>query len=411
MRYMSHAAAALLATIAACSASGAEDPPSPNAGEDGGAPVVDAGGVEEEDATAVDPIPDAGVPDAERPLICGDAGFCETKLPASETGLPLSLQSVWVVASNDVWSVSADGLVLHYDGAAWKTEFRANHALSVVWATATSVWVGGELGLLLNRNAAGKWSLVETGHTSNLRSISGRGDADVWFSSDDGHVDHYDGTALRPHPIDIADLRVMTVFSGPSATYAAGYVNGPPAPLAVAKPPNRYPYVLELTADGATVFNAALPTTTAVNGFVPVSAQVTDAPSESDRIFLFGYLYSGNPYYDRFDLKGRNMRLGPSSPIRLNELSVPNGRTSWNGTEAVPPPRQPMWAKDWSNVLLPFSEPYVYIQIMRWNGSAFTPGSVAMGRDFVPREVFGIHGNGAESWLVGNGFALKGPTP
>ena len=56
----------------------------------------------------------------------------------------------------------------------------------------------------------------------------------------------------------------MTVFSGPSATYAAGYVNGPPAPLAVAKPPNRYPYVLELTADGATVFNAALPTTTAV---------------------------------------------------------------------------------------------------------------------------------------------------
>lgn len=411
MRYMSYAAAGLLAAIAACSASGAEDPPSPNAGEDSGAPVVDAGVVEDADATAVDPPPDAGVPDAERPLICGDAGFCETKLPPSATGVPLSLQSVWAVATNDVWSVSADGQVLHHDGTAWKTEFRANHALSVVWATPTSVWVGGELGLLLNRDAAGKWTLVETGHTSNLRSISGTGDADVWFSSDDGLVDHYDGTALRDHPIDIADLRVMTVFSGPSATYAAGYVNGPPAILTNGKPPNRYPYVLELTADGATVFNTALPTTTSVKGFVPVSAQVTDAPSDSDRIFLFGYLYTWNPYTNAFNLSPKYMRLGPSSAIRLNALAVPNGRAIWKATEAEPPPRQPIWAKDWSNVLLPFSEPYVYIQIMRWNGTAFTAGSVAMGRDFVPRSVFGIHGNGTESWIVGDGFALKGPTP
>jgi hypothetical protein len=410
MRHMTYAAAALLAAMAACTASGSEDPPtSPAADDDGGAPA-DAGDVmDDDDATA--PVRDAGVPDAERPLVCGDAGFCETKLPASETGQPLSLQSVWVVASNDVWSVSADGLVIHFDGTEWKTEYRANHALSVVWATPTSVWVGGELGLLLNRNAAGQWSQVETGHSSNLRTIAGRSDDDVWFSRADGLVDHYDGTVLRPHPMGIADLRVMTVFSGPTATYAAGYVNGPPVVLNVNTVPNRYPYVLELTEEGATVYNTNLPTTAAAKGFVPMSAQVTDAASDDDRIFVFGYYLQWNPYENAFGSQPQYMRLGPSSTIKKAAITVPNGRAQWFTPETAIPRKQPIWAKDWSNILLPFAEPYVYIFMMRWNGSAFAPGSLAMGRDFVPRDVFGIHGNSTDTWVVGDGFALKGPTP
>ena len=412
MKHMRYAAAALLAAMAACTATGSEDPPSATpADDDGGPSVGDAAVAPDEDARGIDAAPDAGEPDADRPLICGDAGFCETKLPTSETGLPLSLRGVWSVAENDVWSVTDEGLVLHYDGSSWKTEYHANRPLSVVWATPTTVWVGGELGLLLNRNATGQWSQVETWHTSNIRTIAGSSDVDVWFSRADGLVDHYDGTALKSHPIDIPDLRVMSVFTGPSATYATGYVAGPPATLPSGRPPNRYPYVLELTEDGATVFNAALPTTASVKGFVPVSAQVTDAPDDNQRIFLFGYFYTWNDYYKRYDLEGRYMLLGPSSPIKLTTVNVPNGRTRWAATEAEPPPRQPLWAKDWSNVLLPFSEPYVYIQILRWNGSAMTPGSLAMGRDFVPRAVLGIHGHGAESWIVGDGFALKGPTP
>ena len=406
------AAAALLAAVAACTATGSDDRPgAAPADDDGGAPVGDAANAPEEDARAIDAAPDSGEPDADRPLICGDAGFCETKLPTSETGLPLSLRSVWSVAENDVWSVTDEGLVLHYDGSTWKTEYHANHALSVVWATPTSVWVGGELGLLLNRNATGQWSQVETWHTSTIRTISGRSDVDVWFSRADGLVDHYDGTALKAHPIDIPDLRILTVFSGPSATYAAGFVDGPPATLQSGRPPNRYPYVLELTEDGATVFNAALPTTAAARGFVPVSAQVTDAPDDNQRIFLFGYFYTWNNYYKWFDLEGRYMLLGPSSPIKLTTVRIPNGRNRWTATATELPRSQPLWAKDWSNVVLPFSEPYVYIQLLRWDGATMTPDSLAMGRDFVPRDVFGIHGGLANSWIVGDGFALKGPTP
>lgn len=413
MRHMRYVAGALLATMAACSASGTEEAPAP-VHEDSSVPTPDADVVGDVvDATApVDALPDASVPDADRPLICGDAGFCETKLPASASGLPLSLKAVWEVSSNDVWSVSADGLVLHYDGTEWKTEYHANHALSAVWATPTSVWVGGEFGILLRRDSAGQWTLVETGHTSEIHAITGRSDSDVWFARLDGLVDHYDGADLLPHPIGIPDLRVTTVFSGPSATYAAGYVDGPPVTLKVNTVPNRYPYVLELTDDGATVFNTKLPTTASAKGFVPVSAQVTDATSDDDRIFVFGYYYTWNPYYNAFTTVPRYMRLGASSTIKASvTIEVPNGRKSWFQTEAAFPRKQPMWAKDWSNIVLPFAEPYVYIHMMRWNGTALVPESLVMGRDFVPRDVHGIHGNATDTWVVGDGFALKGSTP
>ncbi len=410
MRHIHYAAAALLGAIAACTASGAEDPATVvEAAGDAGGTTSNDGGVIEDGGRETDA---EGAPDAERPLICGDAGYCETKLPTSDVGLPLSLQSVREVASNDVWSVTAEGFVLHYDGTSWTTELRVHHALSVVWATGTSVWVGGELGLLFNRNAAGEWRRVETGYTSGFRAITGTSDADVWFVREDGLLDHYDGTAVSPHPIDIPDLRITTVFSRPGlGTYAAGYVQGPSEVLTVGKPPNRFPYVLALSADGASIFNTALPGTTAVKGFVPVAADVTDAPDEKQRIFLFGYLYTYNSYTKHFDLDARYMTLGTASTIKLNTLQVPNGRLRRTATESDRPPRHEVWARDWNHVFVPVSEPYVYIHLIRWDGASMTAGSLAMGHDFVPRGIFGIHGNGTDSWLVGDGFALKGSTP
>ena len=85
MRCVKYAVAGLLSAIAACSASGAavddsKTGPEPDEKErDGGAPpIVDAGA--DRDASSIDL-------DAERPLTCGDAGFCETKLPKSELAL------------------------------------------------------------------------------------------------------------------------------------------------------------------------------------------------------------------------------------------------------------------------------------------------------------------------------------
>jgi hypothetical protein len=404
MNQMRYVVAGLLTASAACSASGAVDDPKPGAGDpqpDGGAPIVlvDAGTLDDAEVDL----------DAERPLVCGDAGFCETRLPKSELGLPLSLQSVWVVGSNDVWSVTAEGVVLHHDGASWKTDHRANHVLSTVWATPTSVWAGGESGLLLHRATDGVWTRVETGHTSMIRAIAGTSDADVWFVSDDGLVDHFDGSTLKDYPIEIPGLKITTVFGRSGlGMYAAGYVkDSAPQPEGWAPLANVRPCMFALSPTGVSVFNSTLQEH---EGFVPVSAAITEAPSDPRSVFVYGYnyyAYSASPPY--FPIAA-HASFGTTAQVTIHRVSNPgNYGPALDGWDS--PSRYPVWVRGWNDVLVPFVHPLLSIDLWRWNGSEQRNDSLAMGYGFVPRAIFGMHGNATDTWIVGDGFALKGTTP
>ncbi|MBX3213720.1 MAG: hypothetical protein KF850_16900 [Labilithrix sp.] len=385
--------AGLLAAVAACSASGASDetrPPGPDDLDDGGAPVVDGA-----------PDGDAGPeidPDADRPLVCGDAGFCETKLPASDVGKPLALQGVWSVAPNDVWSVTAEGFVLHYDGTSWKTDYRATYPLTAVWATAAGVWVGGEGGPILHKPAGGAWTFLDIDHGTRVRAISGTSDDDVWFASDDGLVDHYDGTTLSAYPFDVPDLRIMTIAARAGrGVFAAGYVSADPE--YVYEP---QPFLFELTPAGAVTFN---PTLEEYYGFLPVSLEVTDAPDDEQRIFLFGYMDYGEFREVRY------ARLGPESAVALEDLKQPVKDEPVYGSPFDPEAPYAIWVRSPVDVVMPYAEDFRFAYLYRLNASGHTVGSLGMGSGFVPRRVAGVHGNAVDTWLVGDGFALKGATP
>lgn len=398
MKYRTYAGIGLLILLAACSATGNVDEPAEDAfdpREDAAAPIADSG-ASEDAAPSVDG-------DAERPLVCGDAGFCETRLPKSDHGEPLSLRRVWVVGSKDVWSLTLEGHVLHYDGTAWTIAYRANHELYAVWATPTSVWVGGEAGLLLHRDAAGAWSRVETGHLAPIRGIYGTGDSDVWFTSQGG-VDHFDGTKLKNYPIDVPGLEVTAVFGRQGfGTYAAGYVKGaiPNGGISFAD----QPYIFALSTTTISVFNTAL---SEQRDFAPLSGFVSDAPDDSRRVFLFGYqrvrLDLGNGMLD-----GRMVKVafvgggGPAAVNTLFNVEVPARlKTDWG---------LPILMDRWNEIrFLPNIG-----GIVRWDGaspfSGFTKESLAMGYALPSMTIFGAHRHASDVWVVGDGFALKGATP
>ncbi len=406
MMYRAYAAFGLLVVIAACSASGAVEEPKPNPDDNS---RIDAA-ASESDAGAPDDASATIDLDAERPLVCGDAGFCETRLPRSDLGLPLSLRSVWVVGAKDVWSVTLEGFVLHYDGTSWTTAYKANHELYAVWATPSSVWVGGEAGLLFHRSAAGEWSRVEVGHSAPIRSIYGTGESDVWFTSHGGSVDHFDGTALTHHSLDIPGLQITTIFGRTGyGTYAAGHVktnlpnDDQMVDFTLYHLPDQ-PFIFELSTAKMSTFSTAL---TDKRGFVPVSAVVTDSPNEDQRIFMVGYEHSkllGNGSIVNHYTNMKYCSFGAESPVSFSDLYV-ELRVSVE-PEAVAR-GFPILAYAWNDIRT-MSLPGA---LFRWNGATVTTESLAMGYDFVPGAIFGAHSHGGDAWIVGDGFAVKGATP
>ena len=389
--------AAGLIALAACAADGAVDPPRETPSPDGGDGGTIVGEPEPTDASAPpDGDADAGV---ELPLVCGDAGFCETRIPTSKLGLPLSLQSVWMVAPNDVWSASAEGYVLHYDGTSWATAHQENRGLFAVWATASSVWAGGEGGSLFRRSSDGTWARFETGRLGTVRAIYGTNDDDVWFAFSDETVSHFDGTTLTNHPVDIPGLRITTVFGRPGVgVYAAGYVES----RTLSEESGLYdhePHLFELSPTEVVEFNPILPM---LRGFAPLSGVVTDTPNEDQRISLV--MLTGN---DSFGM-GFHFALGSENLGTVQALGNDALFFDVSGSPLRPPHALflPVWARNWDDIYIPAQVG----AILRWNETELTSTSLKMGQDFVPRSVFGIHGNATEAWLVGDGFALKGAT-
>jgi hypothetical protein len=386
MRFMAFAAAGVLALVA-CAASGQDDErdlaPDDTQG-DGGPPLASA-----------DPVGDGGGQidlDAERPLSCSDAGLCETRLPVSRLGLPFSLRGVWVVASNDVWSISADGYILHYDGASWSTSYVCDHALHAVWATATSVWAAGESGLLLHRTSDGTWSAVESGHTSSIKAIAGTGDSDVWFTSHDGTVDHFDGSALTNHPLDVPGLTTTTVFGRAGlGVLAAGYVKETPDS---STEPQYRSYVFELTPAGPT---SITPGFGDEKMFIPTSGAVTDAPNAAQRVFLAGSTEVGGYLVPAYAIRG-------ADGWSIHLIDVYSAQAD-SERRRLP---VPIIAYGWNDIYMPIGFALsVWFDGAIWHGAAMP----SMGKRFAPGLIFGTHGDESNMWIVGDGFALKGPRP
>ncbi|AKU98172.1 hypothetical protein AKJ09_04836 [Labilithrix luteola] len=341
--------------------------------------------------------------DAERSLVCGKTGFCETKIPTSDIGEPLSLRAVWVASSNDVWTVSAEGFILHWDGTSWTTSYRAAHALYAVWGSATDVWAAGERGLLLHSTSAsnnGAWTRVETGHTKDIRGIYGSAPDDVWFGYD-GAVEHFDGSTLTSYDLGNPALRARTLFGRAGyGTYALYDVPCSPCNFG----PISRTLIFELVPDQIAEVNSAADRQL---GIFPTSAVVTDAPDDEHRFFVFGYQAIGKAWYFAYANFGK-VALPPVPIPWVRDVSGKESRIGdINGNTYPPPPNLVSWAKSGVDVRVQSAIGVAN----RWDGTDLVAApAIDMGFDFVPRQLNAIHGNDTDTWLVGDGFALKGPT-
>lgn len=106
------------------------------------------------------------------------------------------LNSVWVIAANDVWAVGDFGTLIHWNGTKWSGEFGGSAAhLNGVWASGSNdVWAVGELGTIVRWNGTA-WTRVPSGVDFTLTSVWGSGPGDVWAVGEHGSMLHWNGTA------------------------------------------------------------------------------------------------------------------------------------------------------------------------------------------------------------------------
>ncbi len=96
-------------------------------------------------------------------------------------GLRADLQAVSGTALNDVWAVGADGVAVHWDGAAWtQVDTGVDVTLWGVFAAASdAVFVVGNNGIALRWNGTAFESLP-TGVDNNLYAVHGVSGSNVW---------------------------------------------------------------------------------------------------------------------------------------------------------------------------------------------------------------------------------------
>ncbi len=130
----------------------------------------------------------------------GKTGFCQTPLPPEATGK--NIRGLFGFAPDDAWAVGDGGLILHYDGAAWKPlPAPGSDALLAVWgSTPKDVWITGQDGLLLHYDGSSVTPSADSRKvTSNhLNSVWGAASNNVFAVGDNGTLIHYDGASWRP---------------------------------------------------------------------------------------------------------------------------------------------------------------------------------------------------------------------
>ena len=83
-----------------------------------------------------------------------------------------TLDGIWGSSAQDVFAVGADGLIMHYDGTAWKqmTSGTAKWLFGVWGSSAQRVFAVGTYGTILQYNGS-TWSQMSCGTTNILRGV------------------------------------------------------------------------------------------------------------------------------------------------------------------------------------------------------------------------------------------------
>jgi hypothetical protein len=132
-----------------------------------------------------------------------------------------TLSALWGAASNDVWTVGTNGLVAHFDGAAWTTAMNDTTVWEAITGSAADdVWVVGDAGKTMHWDGAA-WTAVSSPATEALTGVWEAARTDVYAITGKMMI-HWDGTAWSTVPLtNPPDLRGIW-GSGPGDIWVVG---------------------------------------------------------------------------------------------------------------------------------------------------------------------------------------------
>lgn len=150
---------------------------------------------------------------------CSSAGYCWEN-PVS---IAAPLSAVWASGPNDVYVAGYGGRILHFDGAAWKTQHSGGEAwLNGAWGSGPDdVFVVGDNGARLHRTG-GTWQEDNTSAAVTFNAVWGTGPKDVFAVGDRGAIYHFDGQSWTEEDSGTEATLGAVWGSGPHDVYAVG---------------------------------------------------------------------------------------------------------------------------------------------------------------------------------------------
>lgn len=111
-----------------------------------------------------------------------------------------TLRSIWGSSESNIYAVGSHGVIVHYDGTAWRRMASGVapplNVLSVWGASPTEVYAGVSDGRIL-RLVGGAWTAVAGPTSRAVYALYGTSGTDTWGVGAGGQVMHYDGTTWR----------------------------------------------------------------------------------------------------------------------------------------------------------------------------------------------------------------------
>lgn len=350
-----------------------------------------------DDAAVEQPPADAGV-EADvvtPPKVCSDSKLCHLPLPVKG-----NLVGVWGDGAGVAWAVSKEGTILKLEPTGWKVHATDLGALVAIWGSGpTDIWVGGEKGVYHSTGGAFTASTLPGAFPTKITSLSGTAANDVWATGDTENADaepvntvlHFDGTAWTEVSVPEGNeyYRVWT-HSGSGVWLAGSH----PLP-----PPEDYVEVSAVVrrAPGAADFAAV---------DLPVSPQFPETPmlqmlrearsvSTPNGATVWIHVVSVASY-----------------PAVIKGTSADNGATfTWTYEESTALTSNPEYNAVFTADATDAWAVGEWGQVRRWNGTAWQPQAVTLGKLPVINELHAVWATADRAYIVGDDIAMEWRKP
>lgn len=106
-----------------------------------------------------------------------------------------AVSDIWGASDTDVFAVSEEGAIYHYDGTQWELQLHLNQGMYSVWGSGNNLaFVAGANGIVFQR-LDGVWSQSACPTSKNLHDLWGSSDTSVYAVGDSGTILQWTGSA------------------------------------------------------------------------------------------------------------------------------------------------------------------------------------------------------------------------